>query len=277
MFSKPLDLRLRTFAQRNCSTERAIPPQAVEFTNSAIETFLLSSSTKVFGSLFREMEGDARFETAVDRGKRRLGAPVIPTVGLFVKRIMDLLVSSVALVLLCPFLFVIALVIKLESPGPVIYASWRAGKRGKKFACYKFRTMVNGADGLKNSLRRFNERQDPFFKIADDPRVTRVGRFLRKYSLDELPQFWNALKGDMSLVGPRPHPLDDYARYRSEDHKRLEVKPGITGLWQVTARVDPSFETCMVLDLGYMKHWSPWLDCKILMRTIPAVLAGEGS
>src|SRR6266705_3026223 len=216
MFSKPLDLTLRTFAQRNSSTERAIPPPAVEFTNSAIETFLLSSSTKAFGSFFREMDGDARFETAVDCGKRRLDAQLIPAAGLFVKRIMDLLLSSVALVLLCPFLFVIALVIKLESPGPVIYASWRAGKRGKKFACYKFRTMVDGADELKDSLRRFNERGDPFFKIADDPRVTRVGRFLRKYSLDELPQFWNALKGDMSLVGPRPHPLDDYARYRSD-------------------------------------------------------------
>src|SRR5260370_12183529 len=271
MFSKPLDLPLRTFAQRNFSTERAIPPPAVEFTNSAIETFLLSSSTKAFGSFFREMDGGARFETAVDRGKRRLDAPLIATAGLFVKRIMDLLLSSVALVLLCPFLFVIALVIKLESPGPVIYASWRAGKRGKKFACYKFRTMVNGADGLKNSLRRFNERQDPFFKITDDPRVTRVGRFLRKYSLDELPQFWNALKGDMSLVGPRPHPLDDYARYRSEDHRRLGVRPGITGRWQATSRVDPSFETSMVLHLRSMNPSTPWLDPNIFIPTLPPV------
>jgi lipopolysaccharide/colanic/teichoic acid biosynthesis glycosyltransferase len=190
---------------------------------------------------------------------------------------MDLLLSSIALFLLWPLLLAIALAVKLESSGPVIYASLRAGKKGQKFVCYKFRTMVNGADGLKDSLRHFNERRDPFFKIADDPRVTRLGHFLRKYSLDELPQFWNVLKGDMSLVGPRPHPVDDYARYRSEDHRRLEVKPGITGLWQVIARTNPSFETCMELDLEYMQHWSLFLDFKLLVRTIPAVLAGEGS
>jgi lipopolysaccharide/colanic/teichoic acid biosynthesis glycosyltransferase len=136
--------------------------------------------------------------------------------------------------------------------------------------------MVDGADGLKDSLRQLNERQEPFFKIGNDRRVTRLGHFLRKYSLDELPQFWNVLKGDMSLVGPRPHPEDDYARYRPEDHKRLDLKPGITGLWQVTARRNPSFETCMKLDLEYMTRWSLMLDFEILMRTVPAVLSGEG-
>jgi lipopolysaccharide/colanic/teichoic acid biosynthesis glycosyltransferase len=171
---------------------------------------------------------------------------------------------------------VIALIVKLESPGPAIYPSLRAGKNGQTFVCYKFRTMVNGADGLKNSLRYFNERQDPFFKIAGDPRVTRLGHFLRKYSLDELPQFWNVLKGDMSLVGPRPHPVDDYARYRSNDHRRLDVKPGMTGLWQVMARTNPSFETSMKLDLEYMKRWSLWLDFNILLRTVPAVVSGGG-
>jgi len=185
--------------------------------------------------------------------------------------------SGIALLFLWPLLLVIAVAVKLESRGPAIYRSLRAGKKGQKFACYKFRTMVDGADELKDALRRFNERRDPFFKIADDPRVTRLGRFLRKYSLDELPQFWNVLKGDMSLVGPRPHPVDDCARYRPADHRRLEVKPGITGLWQVIARADPSFETCMKLDLEYMKRWSLSLDCKILVRTVPAVLAGEGS
>ena len=137
--------------------------------------------------------------------------------------------------------------------------------------------MFDGADELRDFLRRFNERKDPFFKIADDPRVTRLGRFLRKYSLDELPQLWNVLNGDMSLVGPRPHPVDDYERYRPEDHRRLDVKPGITGLWQVNARTNPSFETCMTLDLEYMRNWSLMLDFKILIWTAPAVLAGEGS
>ncbi len=224
-----------------------------------------------------EIERNERLETAVGRGNSISRARPILSMGLFVKRIMDLLLSAVALLLLWPLLLAIALAVKLESPGPVIYASLRAGKKGQKFVCYKFRTMCDGADGLRDSLRQFNERQDPVFKIADDPRVTPLGHFLRKYSLDELPQFWNVLRGDMSLVGPRPHPIDDYVRYRPDHHRRLDVKPGITGLWQIIARANPSFETCMRLDLEYMKHWSLLLDFKILMRTVPAVLAGEGS
>jgi lipopolysaccharide/colanic/teichoic acid biosynthesis glycosyltransferase len=208
-----------------------------------------------------------------DRGQRAESAIWL---GLFLKRIMDLVLSTIVLVLLCPLMLAIAIAIKLESPGRVIYRSLRVGKCSRKFDCYKFRTMIAGSDGMKENLRRLNQRRGPFFKIADDPRLTRLGRFLRKYSLDELPQFWNVLKGDMSLVGPRPHPLDDVERYSPWHHRRLDVKPGLTGLWQVTARADPSFETCMVLDLGYIRSWSLLLDCRILMRTIPAVLAGEG-
>ncbi len=231
----------------------------------------------ILDSLLPEIDRHERLETAVGRGNSIPRARPLLSMGLFVKRIMDHLLSAVALLLLWPLLLAIALAVKLESPGPVIYGSLRAGKKGQKFVCYKFRTMFDGADGLRDSLRQFNERQDPFFKIADDPRVTPLGHFLRKYSLDELPQFWNVLKGDMSLVGPRPHPVDDYARYRPDDHRRVDVKPGITGLWQVNARANPSFETCMKLDLEYMKHWSLLLDCKILLRTVPAVLSGEGS
>ncbi len=201
--------------------------------------------------------------------------PIIAVRG-FLKRIMDVFVSSLALLFLWPLMLAIAIAIKLQSHGPVIYRSLRVGKGGREFNCYKFRTMIDGADELKDSLRRFNERGDPFFKIADDPRVTRLGRFLRKYSLDELSQFWNVLIGDMSLVGPRPHPLDDFARYSPGDQRRLDVKPGITGLWQVMARANPSFEICMMLDLAYIEKWSFLLDCRILLKTIPAVFAGEG-
>jgi lipopolysaccharide/colanic/teichoic acid biosynthesis glycosyltransferase len=130
---------------------------------------------------------------------------------------------------------------------------------------------------LKESLRDRNEREGPFFKIGNDPRVTRLGKFLRKSSLDEVPQLWNVLVGDMSLVGPRPHPLDDYSQYSLEHLRRLEVKPGITGLWQVTARQDPSFETNMGLDLEYIENWSLWFDLRILARTIPAILRAEGN
>ena len=200
----------------------------------------------------------------------------IPTVGRLAKRVLDIVISSAALLLLWPLMFVIAIAMKLESRGPVIYASFRAGKRGIPFVCYKFRTMVPGANCLRKVLHHLNQRRGPFFKIANDPRVTPVGRFLRKYSVDELPQLWNVLKGDMSLVGPRPHPLEDVEQYSSGHEQRLEVMPGITGLWQVTARENPSFETCMQLDVRYIRHWSLFLDFKILLQTIPAVFAGEG-
>jgi len=189
---------------------------------------------------------------------------------------MDVFVSSLALLFLWPLMFAIGIAIKLGSRGPAIYRSLRLGKCGREFDCYKFRTMIVGSDGLKEDLRELNQRRGPFFKIADDPRVTRFGRFLRKYSLDELPQFWNVLTGDMSLVGPRPHPVEDCAQYTSADCRRLDVKPGITGLWQVVARSNPSFEICMMLDLAYIKKWSVLGDCRIMLRTIPAVLAGDG-
>lgn len=198
------------------------------------------------------------------------------TLGQWSKRIMDVVLSALALIAFSPVMLIIALAIKLESRGSLIYRSVRAGKDGRTFDCYKFRTMIDGSDELQEELRRLNERRGPFFKIADDPRITPLGRFLRKYSLDELPQFWNVAKGEMSLVGPRPHPVEDCLRYTSEDCRRLDVKPGITGLWQVLARTDPSFATCMTLDLGYIEEWSLWLDCKILLKTVPAVLSGEG-
>jgi lipopolysaccharide/colanic/teichoic acid biosynthesis glycosyltransferase len=203
-------------------------------------------------------------------------AEPITRMGRVLKRTMDVLVSSLALLFLWPLMLLIGIAVKLESHGPVIYRSRRVGKCGREFDCYKFRTMLAGSDALKESLSRLNERRGPFFKIADDPRVTRFGRFLRKYSLDELPQLWNVLKGDMSLVGPRPHPVEDCARYTSEDRRRLVVTPGVTGLWQVLARANPSFEICMMLDLAYIEKWSLVLDCRILLKTIPAVFAREG-
>ena len=207
---------------------------------------------------------------------RRLQKEPVPTLGRFAKRVLDQVISSAALLLVWPLMLLIAVAVKLESSGPAIYASVRVGKRGVPFVCYKFRTMIPGANQLRTILHHLNERRGPFFKIANDPRVTPLGRFLRKYSLDELPQFWNVLRGDMSLVGPRPHPLEDVALYSSGHEQRLEVTPGITGLWQVTARENPSFETCMQLDVSYIHNWSLRLDCRILLQTIPAVLAGEG-
>jgi len=200
----------------------------------------------------------------------------IPAVGLAVKRAIDVALSLAGLVLSAPILALAAIWIRLDSPGSVIYIAPRMGKKGKSFRCYKLRTMQANADSVKEKLRKQNERNGPFFKMENDPRITRSGRWLRKFSIDEVPQLVSVLLGDMSLVGPRPHPLDDYERYTIEHLRRLDVKPGMTGLWQVTARGDPSFETNMKLDLEYIENWSLRLDFKILAKTIPSVLRAEG-
>ncbi len=192
------------------------------------------------------------------------------------KRTMDLLLASLLLVIVLPLMIVVAIFIKAESCGPVLYRSWRVGKNGRHFLCYKFRTMVSNAHELKEKLLYLNERHRPLFKIAKDPRVTRVGRSLRKYSIDELPQLWNVFRGDMTLVGPRPALSEELCEYRMDHLRRFAVSPGLTGLWQVSARSDPSFLTYMNLDLYYVDHWSLWLDMIIVLRTIPAVLRGEG-
>jgi exopolysaccharide biosynthesis polyprenyl glycosylphosphotransferase len=200
----------------------------------------------------------------------------LPVAGLFLKRVLDVACAGAALIVMAPALTLLAIFIKLDSPGPVLYAAPRAGRKGRPFRCYKFRTMVRDADDLKQGLRERNQRQGPFFKIADDPRITRVGRVLRRYSLDELPQLWNVLKGEMSLVGPRPHPLDDFLAYAIEHLPRLDVIPGMTGLWQVTARRDPSFQAGMDLDIEYIHRWSLGMDLRILLKTAAVVLRGSG-
>jgi len=152
----------------------------------------------------------------------------------------------------------------------------RVGKKGVTFACYKFRTMVENADALKDSRAHLNERDGILFKIAADPRVTRVGRYLRKFSIDELPQLWNVFRGEMSLVGPRPPACGEYTQYALEHLRRLDVTPGLTGLWQVTARQDPSFQNYIQLDKEYITNWSLGLDFRILIKTVGVVLAGTG-
>jgi exopolysaccharide biosynthesis polyprenyl glycosylphosphotransferase len=206
-----------------------------------------------------------------------LHAEPLPAAGMFLKRGFDLMSSALGLAIMAPLLGVIALLIRLESPGPVFYRAPRAGRKGRCFLCYKFRTMVANADALKERLRAQNQRQGATFKIIGDPRITRAGRFLRRYSLDELPQLWNVLKGEMSLVGPRPHPLDDFACYKLEHLRRLDVTPGITGLWQVTARRDPSFLRNLALDQEYIEQWSLWMDVRILLKTVSAMVQGSGA
>ncbi len=200
----------------------------------------------------------------------------LPVAGLWAKRALDITLGTLALILMVPTMVLIALLIKLDSPGPIFYAALRAGRKGRPFRCFKFRTMVRNADELKPELRLQNQRQGPIFKIAADPRITCVGKFLRRYSLDELPQLWNVLCGEMSLVGPRPHPLDDFSAYAIEHLSRLDVTPGITGLWQVTARQNPSFQAGMNLDIEYIRRWSLRMDLSILVKTAGAVFRGSG-
>ena len=200
-----------------------------------------------------------------------------PTLSLMAKRAIDIVLSLVGMLILLPVLLIIALVIKLDSKGPVLYRSSRVGYKGTVFNCFKFRTMSKDAEALKKKLEHLNERKGVLFKIAKDPRITRVGALLRKYSLDELPQLWNVLVGDMSLVGPRPSISSEVAQYETHHLRRLDVVPGITGLWQVEGRQDPSFESYITLDSKYVNDWSIWLDLKILLRTVNAVISGTGA
>jgi exopolysaccharide biosynthesis polyprenyl glycosylphosphotransferase len=244
---------------------------------AVIQARLNNLDVKIVPDLYGSLVREATLEHLGHVPVISLGAQPIPGFGMILKRAMDVIGSAIGLALFSPFVLAIAVAIRLDTAGPVFYQAWRVGKKGRKFVCYKFRTMLQNADALKDSLGHLNEREGATFKIANDPRITRVGRFLRKYSLDELPQLWNVLKGDMSLVGPRPHPVDDYEQYDLEHLRRLDVTPGLTGLWQVTARQDPSFEKNVVLDLEYIENWSLRMDLAILFRTLAVVVAGSGA
>ncbi len=193
------------------------------------------------------------------------------------KRAVDALGSSLGLIVLSPLLLLIAIAIVIDSPGSPIFRQQRIGRNGRPFYVYKFRSMVKDAEAIKDKLRHLNEADGPLFKIRDDPRLTRVGRFLRRTSLDELPQFWNVLRGDMSLVGPRPALPEEVAGYREWQRMRLNAAPGMTGLWQVSGRSDLPFDEMVLLDIYYIENWSPLLDLSILLRTIPIVLMRSGA
>jgi exopolysaccharide biosynthesis polyprenyl glycosylphosphotransferase len=196
-----------------------------------------------------------------------------------VKQVLDFLGALVLLVLASPFFLLIAAAIKLNSRGPVFFKQQRSGINGTPFTLYKFRTMVTNAEQFKHELEAMNEMRGPVFKVTNDPRVTSVGKFLRRYSLDELPQLWNVLWSEMSLVGPRPLPVDEVKRFNDFAHRRrLSVKPGLTCLWQIQGRNQISdFKDWVRLDLEYIDNWSLWLDVKILLLTLPAVLRGTGA
>ncbi len=195
---------------------------------------------------------------------------------LFLKMLVDRMGALIGILIALPILVLTFLAIKLDSRGPILFKQIRTGINGRAFKLWKFRTMMVDAEEKKPELQKLNEMSGPVFKIAKDPRVTRIGKFLRKYSIDELPQLINVLRGDMSLVGPRPPLPSEAAKFESWQHRKLSVKPGLTCLWQTNGRNNINFEEWMKLDLQYIDNWSLWEDVKILVRTIPTVLKGTG-
>ena len=193
------------------------------------------------------------------------------------KRCLDIGASLVLLVLLLPLTVGVAIAVRVSSRGPVLFSQLRAGKNGRAFRMFKFRTMIDGAHLLHEEVRHLNQCDGPALKIPRDPRLNAIGAFLRRSSLDELPQLWNVLRGEMSLVGPRPALLDEVRRYELPYHERLSVRPGLTGLWQVSGRANVPFRRWMAMDVWYVRNWSPLVDLALIARTLPAVLRRDGA
>lgn len=196
---------------------------------------------------------------------------------LVVKRLTDIVIALAGLLVLAPILLLVGILVRLTSPGPALFKQTRCGLNGRRFVFYKFRSMCENAEDLKDSLAQLNERDGAVFKIRNDPRLTPIGKWLRKFSLDELPQLWNVLKGDMSIVGPRPPVPDEVQRYERWQRRRLRMRPGLTCLWAISGRDAVDFETWMKLDMQYIDNWSLALDWKIILQTLPRVLTGRGA
>ncbi|MEX2283519.1 MAG: sugar transferase [Gemmatimonadota bacterium] len=235
---------------------------------------VVSAGQKPMPAIIAQLQAELNWDSYLPVQARNRGWRT----GQQIKRALDIMIALPLLVLLSPLFLLVALVIKLTSPGPVLYEFRVLGKRARPIVAYKFRTMVVNADELKTSLQHHNEMCGPAFKMREDPRVTVVGRILRKYSIDELPQLWSVLVGDMSLVGPRPPFAEEFAEYKPWQWGKLAVTPGITCLWQVNGRSDiKDFDAWAALDMQYIRNWSLGLDARILLLTVPAVLRGRGA
>ena len=207
-----------------------------------------------------------------------VSVPSVSALYVFAKRATDIVGSGLLLLLLSPLVAVISILVKLSDGGPVLYPHTRVGKWGREFRCLKFRTMVVNADHLKPIIAHLNTHEDDrTFKVPDDPRITRIGQFLRRSSLDEVPQLWNVFCGNMSLVGPRPPVVQEVERYDLDDMQRLMVKPGLTCIWQVSGRSRLPFQKQLELDMAYIQNRSYWLDLKLMLKTLPAVISADGA
>ncbi len=248
-----------------------------EFTHIFVMCEELGVTTRVIVNFFPH--SISRMELHQFDGFPLLSFSTTPTneVLMVVRRILDVLLAGLLVVITLPITAVTALLIKLTSPGPVLFKQDRCGLNGRLFLMYKFRSMVNNAEQLRFELEALNEMDGPVFKSSRDPRITTIGKIIRRFSIDELPQLYNVLRGDMSLVGPRPPLPQEVARYERWQRRRLSMKPGITCLWQISGRNEVSFDDWMKLDLTYIDNWSLLLDLKILLKTVPVVLLGRGA
>jgi exopolysaccharide biosynthesis polyprenyl glycosylphosphotransferase len=244
------------------------------------DTFLLCDEqgvrTRVAIDFFPHVNSEITLDRVGGAPLLTFSAAPLDDLRLVLKRLFDMVVAALALVVLTPLLGVCALLIKLSSPGPVIFRQARCGLNGRRFTLFKFRSMVQNAHELREELEHLNEREIAF-KIADDPRITPLGRWLRKFSIDELPQLWNVLRGDMSVVGPRPPLPEEVDRYQAWQRRRLRMRPGLTCLWAIAGRDKIDFNAWMRLDISYIENWSLGLDWSIILKTIPHVLAGRGA
>ena len=241
---------------------------------------LLTQGTTVHIALDKSFSGLPNQEIGIYGGRSVMTSSVqsVSPSRMLVKRIMDIAGALVGLAVTGIAWLIFAPIITRQSPGPVFYSQWRIGQNGRRFRIYKFRSMYPDADSRKDELRRQSVMQGPMFNVDDDPRIIPIGHFMRKHSIDELPQFWNVLKGEMSLVGTRPPTVDEWEHYSPRHRARLSVRPGITGMWQVSGRSDIiDFEEVLELDMKYIREWSLKLDCKLLLKTIRVVFAGEGA
>ena len=256
----------------------AVPPERFEQIIDALEVCeSFGVDTRVLVDLHRPAHAHAFVEELFALPFYGFSPTLTRQTVLAGKRLFDIVAALALTVVALPLLAVIGLLVKVTSPGPMIFNQERAGFHGRRFRMYKFRTMVEGAERIRSEVAHLNEMSGPVFKAADDPRLTRIGRFLRKLSLDELPQLVNVLRGEMSLVGPRPLPVYEASQIKGAQRRRLAMRPGITGLWQVTGRSAVDFDEWMRLDLLYVDRWSVGLDLSILLRTIPAVLSRKGA
>jgi exopolysaccharide biosynthesis polyprenyl glycosylphosphotransferase len=233
--------------------------------------------TRIAVDFFPHVNSTVSLERFGDTPLLTFSAAPCDEIKLLAKRVTDVAVAAAGLLVLSPFMAVTAVLIRLTSPGPAIFRQIRCGLNGRRFLFYKFRSMCHNAEDLKTSLAHLNTRDTVVFKIPDDPRLTPLGRWLRKFSIDEWPQLWNVLRGDMSLVGPRPAIPSEVDQYKRWQRRRLRMRPGLTCIWAVSGRDQVDFETWMKMDMQYIDNWSLALDWKILLRTIPRVLTGHGA